>query len=80
MNPIAPPLLAWFYKNQRSLPFRTQPSPYRVWVSEIMLQQTRVAADGCAPAGCVWADEAALAGEYALPGAFKAYRKRMMQG
>ena len=37
-------------------------------------------ADGCAPAGCVWADEAALAGEYALPGAFKAYRKRMMQG
>ena len=44
MNPIAPPLLAWFYKNQRSLPFRTQPSPYRVWVSEIMLQQTRVAA------------------------------------
>ena len=38
------------------------------------------AADGCAPAGCVWADEAALAGEYALPGAFKAYRKRMMQG
>ena len=44
MNPIAPPLLAWFYKNQRSLPFRTQPNPYRVWVSEIMLQQTRVAA------------------------------------
>ena len=44
MNPIAPPLLAWFYKNQRSLPFRTHPSPYRVWVSEIMLQQTRVAA------------------------------------
>ena len=44
MNPIAPPLLDWFYKNQRSLPFRTQPSPYRVWVSEIMLQQTRVAA------------------------------------
>ena len=44
MTPIAPPLLDWFYKNQRSLPFRTQPSPYRVWVSEIMLQQTRVAA------------------------------------
>ena len=44
MQPIAPPLLDWFYKNQRSLPFRTQPSPYRVWVSEIMLQQTRVAA------------------------------------
>ena len=44
MNPIAPPLLAWFYKNQRSLPFRTDPSPYHVWLSEIMLQQTRVSA------------------------------------
>ena len=37
-------LLDWFYKNQRSLPFRTDPSPYHVWLSEIMLQQTRVSA------------------------------------
>ena len=44
MENISSALLDWFYKNQRSLPFRTQPSPYRVWVSEIMLQQTRVAA------------------------------------
>lgn len=44
MKPIAPPLLAWFYQNQRTLPFRQDPTPYHVWVSEIMLQQTRVSA------------------------------------
>ncbi len=38
------PLLEWYQDNRRSLPWRDQPSPYRVWVSEIMLQQTRVAA------------------------------------
>ena len=37
-------LLDWFYKNHRILPFRTDPSPYHVWLSEIMLQQTRVSA------------------------------------
>ena len=37
-------LLQWFAQNQRSLPFRTDPSPYHVWLSEIMLQQTRVSA------------------------------------
>ena len=41
---IASPLLDWFYKNHRVLPFRSDPTPYHVWVSEIMLQQTRVAA------------------------------------
>ena len=41
---IAPALLAWFDQNRRSLPFRDDPTPYHVWVSEIMLQQTRVAA------------------------------------
>lgn len=40
--PIAPPLLAWFYATRRSLPFREDPTPYHVWVSEIMLQQTRM--------------------------------------
>lgn len=44
LPPIAPALLEWFYANRRSLPFRQNPSPYRVWVSEIMLQQTRVSA------------------------------------
>ena len=35
-------LLAWYDKHARILPWRSDPSPYRVWVSEIMLQQTRV--------------------------------------
>ena len=38
------PLLLWYRENARVLPWRTGPTPYRVWVSEIMLQQTRVAA------------------------------------
>lgn len=37
-------LLAWFDRNGRVLPWRESRDPYRVWVSEIMLQQTRVAA------------------------------------
>ena len=41
---IAPPLLRWYEQNKRTLPFRTVSTPYRVWVSEIMLQQTRVSA------------------------------------
>jgi A/G-specific adenine glycosylase len=35
-------LLPWFLKNARDLPWRRNRTPYRVWVSEIMLQQTRV--------------------------------------
>ena len=38
------PLLAWYQANARRLPWRENPTPYRVWVSEMMLQQTRVAA------------------------------------
>ena len=34
----------WFAEFQRDLPWRRTPDPYRIWVSEIMLQQTRVAA------------------------------------
>ena len=41
---IAAPLLQWFDANKRLLPFRQEPSAYHIWVSEIMLQQTRVAA------------------------------------
>ena len=44
MEPIAPALLDWFDRNRRILPFREDPTPYHIWVSEIMLQQTRVAA------------------------------------
>ena len=37
-------LLLWFDKSKRVLPWRENPTPYRVWISEIMLQQTRVEA------------------------------------
>jgi len=37
-------LLAWYDKHRRDLPWRKDHDPYRVWLSEIMLQQTRVAA------------------------------------
>ena len=40
----APPLLAWYDENKRDLPWRKTRDPYGIWVSEIMLQQTRVAA------------------------------------
>lgn len=35
-------LLAWYDKNKRDLPWRRSKNPYHIWVSEIMLQQTRV--------------------------------------
>ena len=38
------PLLSWYRENARDLPWRKTADPYRIWVSEIMLQQTRVAA------------------------------------
>ena len=44
LDEIAVPLLRWFHSEKRSLPWRESPTPYRVWVSEIMLQQTRVEA------------------------------------
>ena len=37
-------LLAWFGKHRRDLPWRASRDPYRIWVAEIMLQQTRIAA------------------------------------
>lgn len=37
-------LLGWYDRNRRDLPWRQDRDPYRVWLSEIMLQQTRVAA------------------------------------
>lgn len=39
-----PELLLWYDRRRRILPWREEPTPYRVWVSEIMLQQTRVEA------------------------------------
>ena len=41
---IAGPLLIWYRQNARDLPWRREITPYRVWISEIMLQQTRVEA------------------------------------
>lgn len=41
---IVPALLNWYDYNARILPWRSEPTPYRVWISEIMLQQTRVEA------------------------------------
>ena len=38
------PLIRWYRQNARELPWRENPTPYRVWVSEVMLQQTRVEA------------------------------------
>jgi len=35
-------LLPWFAENKRSMPWRSNRTPYRVWISELMLQQTRV--------------------------------------
>src|ERR1700761_1111397 len=37
-------LLTWYDLNARDLPWRRSPEPYHTWISEIMLQQTRVAA------------------------------------
>jgi adenine-specific DNA glycosylase len=37
-------LLAWYRVNRRALPWRETTDPYRIWLSEIMLQQTRVEA------------------------------------
>ena len=39
---LAPVLLGWYDRCRRILPWREDPTPYHVWISEIMLQQTRV--------------------------------------
>ena len=44
LQSIVSPLLDWYAQNARDLPWRRETAPYRVWISEIMLQQTRVEA------------------------------------
>ncbi len=44
IDQLVQPLLEWYPHHARALPWREEPEPYRVWVSEIMLQQTRVEA------------------------------------
>lgn len=40
--PYSQALLDWYFENRRDLPFRRNRDPYRIWVSEIMAQQTRI--------------------------------------
>ena len=44
LDKIPGALLPWYQKNKRVLPWREDNQPYHIWVSEIMLQQTRVEA------------------------------------
>ena len=39
---VVPALLDWFHRHRRALPWRRDRDPYRVWVAEVLLQQTRV--------------------------------------
>ena len=41
-NKVATELLIWYENNKRDLPWRQDRNPYRIWLSEIILQQTRV--------------------------------------
>ena len=42
MGRILPTIIAWYRENKIDLPWRNEPTPYHVWISEIMLQQTRI--------------------------------------
>ena len=44
LSSIVEPLITWYGENSRPLPWRKDPTPYHVWISEIMLQQTRIEA------------------------------------
>ena len=43
MREFSKTLISWYLKNKRDLPWRNTIDPYKIWLSEIMLQQTRVA-------------------------------------
>ena len=43
MSEFADKLIGWYEENKRDLPWRDTKDPYRIWISEIILQQTRVA-------------------------------------
>ena len=44
LGALVKPLCLWYEKNKRSMPWREDATPYHVWLSEIMLQQTRIEA------------------------------------
>ncbi len=73
---IAKPLLAWYDTNKRNLPWRGTKDPYKVWVSEIMLQQTRV--EAVKPYYARWMD--ALPTVEALAGADEETLLKLWQG
>ena len=43
MNRFGETLIRWYQENKRDLPWRDTKDPYKIWISEIILQQTRVA-------------------------------------
>ncbi len=48
MTSITTVLLNWYQQYKRDLPWRSSPTPYHIWLSEIVLQQTRVDQGGLA--------------------------------
>ena len=44
LKTIVSPLIKWYASHPKDLPWRRDPTPYHVWISEIMLQQTRIEA------------------------------------
>lgn len=44
MKKMKKPVIQWYQKNKRELPWRKEKNPYHIWLSEIMLQQTRIEA------------------------------------
>lgn len=44
MKKITKPIVQWYQENKRELPWRKEKNPYHIWISEIMLQQTRIEA------------------------------------
>ncbi|MBO7346527.1 MAG: A/G-specific adenine glycosylase, partial [Bacteroidales bacterium] len=42
MHPFTNNLTAWYEQHQRTLPWRGEKNPYKIWISEIILQQTRI--------------------------------------
>lgn len=44
MKKMRKPIIEWYQKNKRELPWRKEKNPYYIWLSEIMLQQTRIEA------------------------------------
>ncbi len=44
LSGVVEPLIAWYKVNRKSFPWREDPTPYHIWIAEIMLQQTRIEA------------------------------------